>query len=206
MFRRKHHLALAVTGILLASLSACGGDDDGGDSNNDSAAGEPWILGTTESITAMDPAGSYDFGSWNMQYNIFEQLLAIPAGESDPVARPRSRATTTTRRPSPARWWTGQTFSNGNELTSSDVLFSMKRNIEIADPNGSSVLLGQLSNGDEKKPTLAEGAIETPGRHHGGLPPQRRRHHVPQAAQHGNHLDRRRGDVPGERAARPTTR
>ena len=33
----------------------------------------------------MDPAGSYDFGSWNMQYSIFEQLLSVPANESDPV-------------------------------------------------------------------------------------------------------------------------
>jgi peptide/nickel transport system substrate-binding protein len=162
MFRRKHHLALAVTGILLASLSACGGDDDGGDSDNDSASGEPWILGTTESITAMDPAGSYDFGSWNMQYNIFEQLLAIPAGESDPVPAAAESCEYDDPKTITCTLVEGQTFSNGNELTSSDVLFSMKRNIEIADPNGSSVLLGQLSNGDEKKPTLAEGAIETP--------------------------------------------
>ena len=46
----------------------------------------------------------------------------------------------------------GATFSNGDELTSSDVLFSFQRNIEIADPNGSSVLLGSISNGDTEKP------------------------------------------------------
>ena len=40
--------------------------------------------------------------------------------------------------------------------------FSFKRNIEIADPLGSSVLLGAISNGDEKAPALADGAIETP--------------------------------------------
>jgi peptide/nickel transport system substrate-binding protein len=54
----------------------------------------------------------------------------------------------------------GLTFSNGNELTSSDVRFSMQRNLVIADPDGSSVLLGQIK--DPKADRLAEGAIETP--------------------------------------------
>jgi peptide/nickel transport system substrate-binding protein len=42
------------------------------------------------------------------------------------------------------------------------VLFSFQRNVEIADPNGSSVLLGSISNGDTDNPALADGAIETP--------------------------------------------
>ncbi len=162
MKSRQFLAVTAISGLVLA-LSACGSDDGGGGGGGGGAApsGEPWILGTTESVTAMDPAGSYDFGSWNMQYNIFEQLMAIPAGESEPQPQAADCAyddpqtiTCTLEE--------GRTFSNGNELTSSDVAFSFKRNVEIADPNGSSVLLGQLSNGDEKAPALAEGAIETP--------------------------------------------
>ena len=110
----------------------------------------------------MDPAGSYDFGSWNMQYNIFEQLMEIPAGETEPDADAAESCDYDDPQTITCTLEEGHTFSNGNELTSSDVLFSFKRNIEIADPNGSSVLLGQLSNGDDKTPTLAEGAIETP--------------------------------------------
>jgi peptide/nickel transport system substrate-binding protein len=87
--RRRGLLALASAGVLVASLAACGGDDggngNGGSGGEGGGSGEPWILGTTESVTAMDPAGSYDFGSWNLQYNIFEQLLSIPAGETEPV-------------------------------------------------------------------------------------------------------------------------
>ena len=68
-----------------AALAACGsesdssgsGDGDGG--GGETAAGAPWILGTTDTVTALDPAGSYDFGSWNMQYNIFQQLMTVPA-------------------------------------------------------------------------------------------------------------------------------
>ncbi|MDQ4051267.1 MAG: ABC transporter substrate-binding protein [Actinomycetota bacterium] len=152
---------------LATTMAACGSDDDGGDGGNGGSgegggSGAPWTLGTTETITAMDPAGSYDFGSWNMQFNIFEQLVSIPAGADEPVGDAAescayddpSTVTCTLRE--------GLTFSNGNELTSSDVAYSFQRNIEIADPNGSSVLLGSISNGAETNPTLADGAIETP--------------------------------------------
>lgn len=161
MTRKKHLLALLGAGVLVTALAGCGGDDGEG-GGGAGGEGEPWILGTTETVTAMDPAGSYDFGSWNMQYNIFEQLLAIPPGESEPVGNAAESCEYDDPQTITCTLVEGQTFSNGNELTSSDVLFSLQRNIEIADPNGSSVLLGQLSNGDEENPTLAEGAIETP--------------------------------------------
>jgi peptide/nickel transport system substrate-binding protein len=158
--RRRGVLALASAGVLVATLAACGGDDSSNGNNGSSGSGEAWILGTTESVTAMDPAGSYDFGSWNMQYNIFEQLLTIPAGETEPVGDAAEscdyddpQTVTCTLRP-------GLKFSNGNDLTSSDVKYSLERNIAIADPNGSAVLLGQIT--DAKTGKVAEGAIETP--------------------------------------------
>jgi len=85
--RTRRVLSLVSAGVLALALAACGGDDgDDGDGGGggEAASGEPWTLGTTESITAMDPAGSYDFGSWNMQYAIFEQLVSIPAGSEQP--------------------------------------------------------------------------------------------------------------------------
>lgn len=163
MKRTRNFSARAGAGVLLAVvLTACGGDNGSEGDGEGSGGGEPWTLGTTETVTAMDPAGSYDFGSWNMQYNIFEQLLAIPAGESEPVPAAAESCDYDDPQTITCTLVEGQTFSNGNELTSSDVLFSFQRNIEIADPNGSSVLLGQISNGDAENPALAEGAIETP--------------------------------------------
>jgi peptide/nickel transport system substrate-binding protein len=160
-------LALAgVSGLILSLGAACGGDDDGdkkgGGGDGDGGSSAPWILGTTESITAMDPAGSYDIGSWNVQYNVFEQLLTIPASASEPVSDAAESCAYDDPQTITCTLREGLKFSNGNDLTSSDVLFSFKRNIEIADPNGSSVLLGNISNGDEDNPALAEGAIETP--------------------------------------------
>lgn len=148
-------------GVLVASLAACGSDGGGGSDGNGKASGS-WTLGTTESVTSVDPAGSYDFGSWNIQYNIFEQLMSVPANGDTPVPDAAESCTQDDPQKITCKLRAGNTFSNGNELTSSDVLFSFKRNIEIADPNGSSVLLGSIANGDEKKPGLAEGAIETP--------------------------------------------
>ncbi len=169
--KAKRTWALIGTGVLLAALSACGGGDSGGgdegsgdtgDSGGDPAAGAPWILGTTESVTAVDPAGSYDFGSWNVQFNIFQQLMVIPPSGEEPVGDAADSCAYDDPTTITCTLKEGLTFSNGNELTSSDVAFSFKRNLEIADPNGSSVLLGSISNGDTKKPTLADNAIETP--------------------------------------------
>ena len=83
MKRRRALLAVASAGVLVASVAACG-SDNGGSGNKGGGGGTPWTLGTTDSITAMDPAGSYDFGSWNMQYSIFQQLMTIPANGSTP--------------------------------------------------------------------------------------------------------------------------
>ena len=164
--RKKPILAAAGALALAATLAACGSDDGGGsgDSGGGGSAGggEPWVLGTTETVTAMDPAGSYDFGSWNMQFNIFEQLVSIPAGADEPEGDAAESCTYDDPTTVTCTLREGLKFSNGNDLTSSDVLFSFQRNIEIADPNGSSVLLGAIANGDEKNPGLADGAVETP--------------------------------------------
>lgn len=110
----------------------------------------------------MDPAGSYDFGSWNMQYNIFDRLLAIPAGSPDPVGDAAESCEYNDPQTLTCTLREGLKFSNGNDLTSSDVKFSLERNITIADPNGSSVLLGSITEPDSDPQKVAEGAIETP--------------------------------------------
>jgi peptide/nickel transport system substrate-binding protein len=160
--RRRGLLAIASAGVLVASLAACGSGGDGKDGGS-GGDGSSWTLGTTETVTAMDPAGSYDFGSWNLQYNIFQQLMVVPAGESDPKPDAAESCTYDNPQQLTCKLREGLKFSNGHALTSSDVKFSFERNIAIADPNGSSVLLGSItdsSNAD--KPKLADGAIETP--------------------------------------------
>jgi len=146
---------------LIATLAACGDDSSNGN-DGDSGSSDSWILGTTETVTAMDPAGSYDFGSWNLQYNIFEQLLTVPAGASDPEGDAAESCAYDDPKTVTCTLKDGLTFSNGHELTSSDVKFSLERNITIADPNGSSVLLGAIIEPDSDPQAVAEGAIEMP--------------------------------------------
>ncbi|MDQ3616825.1 MAG: ABC transporter substrate-binding protein [Actinomycetota bacterium] len=167
MNRRRGLLAVASAGVLAVTLAACGGDTSEGTGSDGSsggggASGDPWILGTTETVTAMDPAGSYDFGSWNMQYNIFEQLLSIPAGGSDPEGDAAESCEYDDPQTVSCALKDGLKFSNGHDLTSSDVKFSLERNINIADPNGSSVLLGSIIEPDSDPQAVAKGAIETP--------------------------------------------
>ena len=167
MKRNKLWSVLAVS-ALIGTLAACGneadssGSGDGDSGDGGTATGAPWILGTTDAVTSVDPAGSYDFGSWNIQYNIFQQLMTVPANGSEPEPDLAESCDYDDPQTITCTLPEGATFSNGDELTSSDVLFSFQRNVEIADPNGSSVLLGSISNGDTDNPGLADGAIETP--------------------------------------------
>src|SRR6476620_11034914 len=136
--RKRGLLAAVSAGVMVASLAACGGSDgDSGDNGSDSGTSGvgdcSFILGTTESVTAMDPAGSYDFGSWNLQYSIFQQLMTINANESEPVGDAAESCDYDDPKTVTCKLRSGLKFSNGDELTSSDVLFSFKRNLEIAD-------------------------------------------------------------------------
>ncbi len=159
---------LAIFGaIAILSLAACSGapaptaGGSGSATPGEPAASSDWILGTTDKITAIDPAGAYDIGSWNLQYSIFEQLMAVPAGESTPVGDAAESCEYSDAKTVTCKLRANNTFSNGNPLTSSDVKFSFERNIAINEPNGASILLANLSDGAES-PKLRDGAIETP--------------------------------------------
>lgn len=158
----------AISLAALLALAAC--SPTPGPAPTDTGTGAPtettapsgdWILGTTDKITAIDPAGAYDIGSWNLQYSLFEQLVAVPAGESTPVGDAAESCEYGDAQTITCKLRADNTFSNGNALTSSDVKFSFERNIAINDPNGASILLANLSDGAEA-PKLKEGAIETP--------------------------------------------
>lgn len=151
-------LGLASAGVLAASLAACGTGEGSGDGGG---AKSTLKVGTMEVITAMDPAGSYDFGSWNFQYGLFQQLMTVPAGEQKPQPDAAESCAYDDPKTITCKLKAGLKFHNGHDLTSSDVKFSLERNIAINDPNGSSVLLGQLSDG-AKAPKMKAGAIETP--------------------------------------------
>jgi len=142
---------------MVATLAACGSNGSGGGS------GSSYILGTTDTVTALDPAGSYDTGSWNMEYNIYQQLVDIPPNGTTPQGDAAKSCSYQDAKTLICHLKPGLTFSNGDKLTSSDVKFSFERNIAINNPNGAAVLLGSITDSsDPNNPKLAAGAIETP--------------------------------------------
>lgn len=163
MRRRSRYLALGSSVAVVALLTAaCGSnrDDDGG-----SGASGSYTMGTTDTVTAVDPAGSYDLGSSTLQYSIFQTLLTIPAGSTTPEGDAAESCEYSDPQTFTCKLQSGLKFSNGHELTSSDVKFSFERSLTIADPNGASIyLLGDISatDADGNVTGLDPAAIETP--------------------------------------------
>ena len=138
----------SVLAVLTVIATACGNGGSSAPSETGSAiptAGATIIHGTTDSIVSLDPAGQYDLGSYQISAQVYDTLLEVPpqgntaepslaesCEYSDPVTY-----TCTLR--------SGITFSDGSDLTSEDVVYSLQRNIEIDDPNGACSLLIDLA-------------------------------------------------------------
>jgi peptide/nickel transport system substrate-binding protein len=138
-------LAIGAFGASALLLAGCaggggGGNDDGGNSD------EPIIVGTTDKVTTLDPAGSYDNGSLAVQTQVFPYLLNTDYNSNEVVPDLAESAEFTSPTEYTVTLPEGLKWANGNDLTSSDVKFSFDRNIKIADPNGASSLLYNLDS------------------------------------------------------------
>lgn len=160
---RRRALAIASISTLALSLTACGGDSGGG-GGKAGDGGDSWILGTTDSVTALDPAGSYDLGSSTLEYNLYQTLVTVPANSSDIVGDAASGCEYNDPKTLTCSLKKGLKFSNGDPLTSSDVKYSFERSIKIQDPNGAAIyLLGSITDtAEDGTVTLNKDAIETP--------------------------------------------
>lgn len=134
---------VAVTGVLAMALAACGG---GGGAGSGSATGKTVVIGTTDKVTSFDPAGSYDLGSWTGIYNIYQNLMSIPAGGNTPQPDAASTCSFTAPTTYQCTLKDGLKFSNGDPLTAQDVKFSFERIVKIDDPNGPVSLLGSMAS------------------------------------------------------------
>jgi peptide/nickel transport system substrate-binding protein len=182
---------LAIT--MTAGLAACGGDDDekstsaGGNSVNAQSTaavtgpetgstaatstaqaeqGDPGatiVLGTTDNPVSYDPAGAYDLPSWNVIYSVYDTLLEIPPGTSQPVpSRLASSCDFTDPKTFTCTLNSGITFQDGSPFDSKDVKFTIDRQKKIEDPNGSSSLLANIKSVDATSPTEVTFNLEKP--------------------------------------------
>ena len=137
--------AFGASAILLAGCAGGGGGDstDGGD-----ASGDTLIVGTTDKVTTLDPAGSYDNGSLAVQTQVFPYLVNTDYNSTEVVPDLAESAEFTSPTEYTVTLPAGLKWANGNDLTSADVKFSFDRNLAIADPNGASSLLYNLDSVD----------------------------------------------------------
>ncbi|WP_349826982.1 ABC transporter substrate-binding protein [Brevibacterium litoralis] len=144
--KRRLLAAAAVVGAL--TLTACSTSTtapaEGGDSTE--GGGATITVGTTDKVTALDPAASYDNGSNFVMKNVYPYVMEYRAGTSEIAPSIAETAEFTSDTTFEVTLKEGLTYANGNPLTSSDVKFSMDRQLEIQDPNGPSSLLGSLES------------------------------------------------------------
>ena len=131
-------VAIAALGI---GLTACGDSDSSGGSDT-------IIRGTTDLPISLDPAGAYDLPSYDIIYNVYQNLVQFPPGETKPVPEAAESCEFTDDVTYECKMRDGNVFSDGSPLTAKDVVFSFERNVEIADPNGASSLLSNMKSVD----------------------------------------------------------
>ncbi len=144
---RKRTLAvLGGTAIAAMVLSGCAA---GNDSGNSGASGTITV-GTTDKVTTLDPAGSYDNGSFFIMNNVFPFLMNSNPGSSDVHPDIAESAKFTSPNEYTVVLKKGLKWANGHDLTASDVKFSFDRQLKIAADNGPSSLLYNLDSTEVK--------------------------------------------------------
>ncbi len=144
---RRLIVGAAGTAALALVLTACGGGSgDSGSGGGGGGSAESMVIGTTDKITSLDPAGSYDNGSFAVMNQIYPFLLNTPYGSPDVEPDIAESAEFTSPTEYTVKLKPGLKWANGNDLTSSDVKFTFDRQLAIADENGPSSLLYNLDS------------------------------------------------------------
>ena len=152
--------ALSVSAIVLAGCAGGGGGTNNGGNNN--GGNSPLLVGTTDKITSIDPAGSYDNGSFAVMNQIYPFLVNSKYGTADVTPDIATSAEFTAPKDYTVKLKPGLKFANGDALTSSDVKFSFERVIKINDPNGPAALLGNLDSIDTPDDTTVVFHLKNP--------------------------------------------
>jgi peptide/nickel transport system substrate-binding protein len=111
--RTKQLGAVLGAGALAVALAACGGNSSSGGNTSASGSGAPWILGTTDTVTALDPAGSYDLGSSTLEYNLYQTLVTVPPNSTKIVGHAAKSCTYGDPKTLTCTLNPGEKFSNG---------------------------------------------------------------------------------------------
>ncbi|MHA7220789.1 ABC transporter substrate-binding protein [Arthrobacter sp. RHLT1-20] len=138
--------AIALAGVSAFALTACTGPSGGATSSGSAAGGGNITYGTTDKVVTLDPAGSYDAGSFMVMNQIYPFLMNSKPGTADATPDIAESASFTTPTEYTVKLKSGLKFANGHALTSSDVKFSVDRIVKIADDNGPASLFSNLAS------------------------------------------------------------
>ncbi|WP_299090474.1 ABC transporter substrate-binding protein [uncultured Microbacterium sp.] len=159
--RGRTGLAIGALGVSALLLAGCAGGASTDGTDGGGASGEPIIVGTTDKVTTLDPAGSYDNGSLAVQTQVFPYLVNTDYNSTEVVPDLAESAEFTAPNEYTVTLPAGLKWANGNDLTSSDVKFSFDRNLAIADPNGASSLLYNLDSVEAPDDTTVVFTLKT---------------------------------------------
>ena len=146
--------ALGTSAVFAMVVTGCaaGGNADSNKPGANTSSGS-LIVGTTDKVTTLDPAGSYDNGSFFVMNNVFPFLMNSTPGSAEVKPDIAESAKFTTPTEYTVVLKKGLKFANGHDLTSSDVKFSFDRQLKIAADNGPSTLLYNLDSTEAKDAT-----------------------------------------------------
>jgi peptide/nickel transport system substrate-binding protein len=128
----------------------------------DAVSGDYLTVGTTDKVSTMDPAGSYDNGSFQVMNQVYPFLMNfVPGtGELKPDIAQNCEFTQPTTYTCILK--PDLKFANGHDLTSSDVKFSFDRENVINDPNGPQSLLANLDSVETPDPHTVNFTLKLP--------------------------------------------
>ena len=140
--RLRYLAVLGLAGLVLAAIGVSAAQ-----SKPLHSSATTIIDGTTDTVTNVDPAGNYDYGSATVDLLIYQHLLDYPKGHKSPTP---SLATGCSANAAQTAWTCtlrkGVKFSNGDPFTSADVKWSFDRVNKIKDPSGIYGLLANLKS------------------------------------------------------------
>ncbi|MCP3818908.1 ABC transporter substrate-binding protein [Streptomyces sp. A3M-1-3] len=115
---------------------------------SDGVRNDPITVGTTDTVSSLDPAGAYDAGSWALYSNVFQTLMTMRPGSDTPVPDAADSCGFVGQKLTTyeCELREGLTFSNGREVTAADVKHSFDRVLEIDSEQGPKPLFATLKS------------------------------------------------------------
>jgi peptide/nickel transport system substrate-binding protein len=157
-FAKRALVTVGVVAAVTLAVTGCSGNNSGGSNG----AAKTLIVGTTDVVTFLDPAGSYDNGSFAVMNQVYPFLMNSKDGTGDVTPDIAESATFTTPTTYTVKLKPDLKFANGHALTSSDVKFTFDRQLKINDPNGPAYLLGNLASTAAPDPLTVVFTLKSP--------------------------------------------